>query len=296
MVGFLVVSVGEGEGILLSFLEFQHGPVKDVIKGVALAVEQLSEKITEVAVVGLVSETKRSDVVQVLDKLSRIVLAEQFGGGSDLLVTNLFVLLLLCSSLESLPRQRPTQEVHEDIADALQIVSSTLLHPKMCVDACVSGSSCEVLVLTVLDVLVCLGITVLFGKTKIDGIDRVCLATKSNEEVVWLDVTMNEVLGVDVLDTAQQLLGNHQDGLQAELARAKVEQVLQTGSQEVHDHHIVVSFHTKVANVGDSNSTTQYPVEFGFVHELGMLGLDGLELDRNLFAGGNIRPEEDVTE
>ncbi len=46
-----------------------------------------------------------------------------------------------------------------------------------------------------------LGVTEFFGESKVDAVDQVGLFAKTNQEVVWLDITVNEVLGVNVLNT-----------------------------------------------------------------------------------------------
>ncbi len=50
-------------------------------------------------------------------------------------------------------------------------------------------------------VLVNLGVTVFLGETEINGVDCVCLAAKSNQKIVWFDVTMDETLGMDEFDS-----------------------------------------------------------------------------------------------
>ena len=52
-------------------------------------------------------------------------LTENFNWCGELLLTDLFVFLFLCGSLESLPRQTGTVEVHQHIAHALHIVTAT---------------------------------------------------------------------------------------------------------------------------------------------------------------------------
>lgn len=61
-------------------------------------------------------------------------------------------------------------KIHEDVAQALHVISSALLNSKMCVDAGVSGGPGEVLVFSVGNVLMCSGITVFLGKTKVNDI------------------------------------------------------------------------------------------------------------------------------
>ena len=71
------------------------------------------------------------------------------------------------------------------------------------VDASITRSPREVLVLPVGDVLVCLGVSVLLGETEVDHVDLGPSLPSPHEEVVGLDVSVNEVLGVDVLHSPQ---------------------------------------------------------------------------------------------
>ena len=48
-----------------------------------------------------------------------------------------------------------------------------------------------------------------------------------------------------VLDPADELIGEQQNRLDRELARAEVEEILQTGAQQFHHHDIVVAFHAE---------------------------------------------------
>ena len=68
------------------------------------------------------------------------------------------------------------------------------------VDTGVTGSTSQVLVLSVRDVEVSLGIAVLLGQTKVDDIDLVAALANAHEEVVGLDVAVDEVLLVDGLN------------------------------------------------------------------------------------------------
>lgn len=84
----------------------------------------------------------------------------------------------------------------------------------MSVDGSVTSSTSQVLVLSVRDVEVGLGITVLLGQTEINHVDLVATLADAHEEVVRLDVTVDEGLGVDVLDAGDELIGEQEDGLQ----------------------------------------------------------------------------------
>lgn len=47
----------------------------------------------------------------------------------------------------------------------------------------------------------CASVTVLLGQTKVDNVDEVALFTQAHEEVVWLHISVDEVLGVNVFNT-----------------------------------------------------------------------------------------------
>lgn len=127
--------------------------------------------------------------------------AEQVGGGSHLLLHDPVVLLLLGSSLESLPGQRAAQEVHEHVSERLEIITTSLLNTQVSVDRGVTSGTSQVLVLPVGDVQMGLRVPVLLGKTEIDNVHLVTTLADAHEEVVGLDVTVDEVPGVDILDS-----------------------------------------------------------------------------------------------
>ena len=72
----------------------------------------------------------------------------------------------------------------------------------MCVYGGVAGSASQIFVLTVGDVLVRACVTVFLSQTKIDYVDQVTLLAQPHQEVVWLHISMNEVLGVDIFNAA----------------------------------------------------------------------------------------------
>lgn len=87
----------------------------------------------------------------------------------------------------------------------------------MCVDRGVACCASQVLVLPIRNVLVRAGVSVLLGQAKVNDVDQVALLAKAHEEVVGLDVTMDEVLGVDVLDAAN--LRTHRCDREAQVLR-----------------------------------------------------------------------------
>jgi len=49
------------------------------------------------------------------------------------------------------------------------------------------------------------------------------------------------------------LIGQHEDGLQGELAFAIVKQVFERGAQQVNNHDVVVSLNAKPVNIRHTN-------------------------------------------
>lgn len=61
---------------------------------------------------------------------------------------------------------------------------------------------------------VSLGVTILLSEAEINDIDLVSPLANTHEEVVRLDVSVDKRLGMDVLDTGDELVSQQQHGLQ----------------------------------------------------------------------------------
>jgi hypothetical protein len=163
------------------------------------------------------------------------------------------------------------------------------------VDGGITSSTGQVLVLTVRDVEVSLWVTILLSQSEVNDIDLVAALADTHQEVVRLDIAVDEGLGVDVLDTGDELVGEEENGLQRELAIAEVEQILQARSEEIEDHSIVVTLSSEPADEGDADTSSEGLVNTGLIFELGVLGLDTLKLDGNLFTRDDVGSEIDIT-
>lgn len=62
----------------------------------------------------------------------------------------------------------------------------------------IPGSSCQVLVLSVGNVLAGPVVSILLSQSEVDQEELVAVTPNTHQEVVWFDVTMNEILIVDV--------------------------------------------------------------------------------------------------
>jgi hypothetical protein len=92
-----------------------------------------------------------------------------------------------------------------------------------------------------------------------------------------------------------KLVCEEQDGLETELAVAKVEEVLKGGAEKVEYHGVVVALGAEPSDKGHTDAAGEGLVDLGLVLKLGMLGLDGLELDGDLFTGNDVDSEINVT-
>lgn len=134
-----------------------------------------------------------------------------------------------------------------------------------------------------------LWVAVLLGQTEIDNVDLVSTLSNAHEEVVGLDITVNEALGVDVLDAGDELVGQQKNGLQREFTVAEVEKIFQTGSKQIENHSVVITLGTEPAYEWDPNTTSEGLVDTGLIFELWVLGLHRLKLDSNLFSRDDVR-------
>jgi len=159
------------------------------------------EQANHVSIVGILSEAKLSAVVHVLLELFGVTLAQLIHSDFQLLLLDVIVLFVLASPRKALPGETPSQEIEEHMADGLQVISSRLFIANVGVDAGISCRACEVLALSERNVL-SLRVLVAFGQAEVNDEDRVLVVVRaSNEEVVWLDVSMDDPFFMHLLDS-----------------------------------------------------------------------------------------------
>ncbi len=119
------------------------------------------------------------------------------------------------------------------------------------------GGSGEVLVLSVGNVLTASVVPVFLGQTKVNEEQFVAMATDAHEKVVGLDVAMNKVFVVNKLDPADHLVGQHQNCFHRESSRAEIEEVFETGAEQIHDEDIVIALGAVPPNVRDPDAALE---------------------------------------
>mmetsp|Transcript_15186 Transcript_15186/g.31574 ORF Transcript_15186/g.31574 Transcript_15186/m.31574 type:complete len:164 (+) Transcript_15186:429-920(+) len=139
-------------------------------------------------------------------------------------------------------------------------------------------------------------IAILLRQTKINDVDDTLAFAQPYEEVIRLHVTMDETFCVHVFQSPKELICQHQHRFQLESPAAVVEKIFKRGTKKVKHHDVVVSLDSVPSHIRNSQSPMQNPINFALIKELRMLGLDALELDRHLLAGGHVGPEVNVPE
>jgi hypothetical protein len=109
---------------------------------------------------------------------------------------------------------------------------------------------------------------------------------------------MNEILRVAVLDARKHLLSKHKDSFETELSRTKIEQILETGTEEIKNHYVVITFCAVPSHArnADRISALQNSEYLGLVKELRVLALDTFEFYCNFLVGLNVGSQKDVAE
>ena len=78
------------------------------------------------------------------------------------------------------------------------------------------------------------------------------------------------------LKSLNHLVSNHESCLESEFSLTIVEKVLERWSEEVHDHSIIISLNTEPVDSGNTRSSVENFVDFGFIKKLRELGLNWL--------------------
>lgn len=90
--------------------------------------------------------------------------------------------------------------------------------------------------------LTCPGVPEFLGQTEIDEEQFVAVPADTHQEVIRLNISVDERLAVDVFDSADHLIGQHENGFDGEASRAEIEEVLERGTQQVHDENVMFLF------------------------------------------------------
>mmetsp|Transcript_86197 Transcript_86197/g.221993 ORF Transcript_86197/g.221993 Transcript_86197/m.221993 type:complete len:367 (+) Transcript_86197:463-1563(+) len=180
------------------------------------------------------------------------------------------------------PGKGAAQEVHEHVADRLQVVPPALRDAAHGVDRGVAHRARE---RTVLHGHVSAPSEVLLGEAEVDEVDVVLPALGAGHDVIRLDVAVHEARGVEVLHAAEHLLSQQDRGHDVELPAAALEPILEATLEEVRDHaaHAVRRAHEVQAHEALALAALHLAEHGRLARQ--HAGADGLELQGDLRAG-----------
>ena len=72
----------------------------------------------------------------------------------------------------------------------------------MCINTSISCRSSEIFVFPVWYMLMGPSISVLLCQTKVNDVDKISFLAEAHQEIVWLHITMNEILAVHIFYSA----------------------------------------------------------------------------------------------
>ena len=102
----------------------------------------------------------------------------------------------------------------------------------------VSCSSCEVLIVSISNMLLCIGVNVPLSKAHIYNMANMRLGSKTHKEVVWFDVAMDKLFLVHVLEPLNKLVCKHKGSLKREPVPTELVKVSKAGTEELHRHEV----------------------------------------------------------
>ena len=214
----------------------QDAPVKNIVEDIEPGlVSCLGDQALEHGEVGGLLKAQPHDVIHVLAELNGAILAE-------FLVRVLFLELAdppiaggVLRDGDALPGQTALDQVDHDVAQCDKVVAPRQLEALVRVDRHVPARANQILHTHKWDMLSSLRVNDQTSQAKINQMHCVGVLAQAHHDIVRLDVAVNVVHLVHVLHPLQQLVEEHQGGLQAELLIAEVEQVLEAGPEEVSD-------------------------------------------------------------
>ena len=105
------------------------------------------------------------------------------------------------------------------------------------------------------------------GEAQIRHKNQIPLLPHTHQEILRLDVSMNDALGMDIFETVKELVDEHQHSLEREFATAEVEKVFQTRPQKIKHHSIVLTLRLISVDSWNTDTTRKEPIGVGFAFQ-----------------------------
>ena len=115
-----------------------------------------------------------------------------------------------------------------------------MLDAQVSIDGGVTGSSSQVLAFSVGNMLA-ISLDIAFSESEVDDENFVAGFVEAYTEVVRFDISVNKMPVVDVLNSSDHLVDQHQHSLEGELPEGVFEEAFEGRAHKVHDEDIVVA-------------------------------------------------------
>jgi hypothetical protein len=157
-------------------------------------------------------------------------LAECLDGGWDFFFHDFLILILFVRCLKILPGEGTSQEIHHDVPEWFKIISSSLkldksylFYSQMCIYWSITCCSCKIFSLFIWDVFSIL-LYISFCQSKINYINFMCSTISnhiplscSNQEVIRLYISMQKMTRMNIFNSLNHLICQHQHRFQWKL-------------------------------------------------------------------------------
>jgi hypothetical protein len=96
------------------------------------------------------------------------------------------------------------------------------------------------------------------------------------------NISMNEMPRVEGVNSLEHLVSNLKHSLQTKFPIAFIEEVLERGSEQIHDHDIVIVLCSKMINTTEAMTASNLSIDFVFMTELRATRTVFFEFDSDL--------------
>ena len=125
-------------------------------------------------------------------------------------------------------------------------------------------------------------------ESQVGHINLIPLLPHTHQAIFWFDISVDEIIGMDIIQTANELVGEHQNGFKREGATTVIEKVFQTGTQQIKHHRVIFTLGRIEVYTWNTSTTRKRSINVSFTLE--ERGIDGnvFKFDSNLITGVDI--------
>ena len=185
----------------------------------------------QIIIVWLLLKLKILTIIHILMKLPGAPEAELLHRSTDLLLFNLPIGFILVAWPNILPRQLSREEIDQDIPNSFEVISSGKFFTQVSMYWSISGSTSQRLIITVSQVFLCGFIIIFLSQTHIDYVDNPALLMEAHQEIIWFDISMNEIFLMHQFKSVDELISQHQCSFKRKLIATKLEQISEARPQ-----------------------------------------------------------------